>query len=361
MNRVYSDASLLPLFGAQTQTVAHATDQNIEIVRFGSHGFEKRQVLFWTIFERTISQLLAEYIEYKSLRLALRYLNKPEIFVESNGNGANHLLDHARQGFGQHRVAELFHLKTRFFNASSPLMQHFCENVASAAALDDVYNAVGSFAWNGQRLYPLSASPDVWSSFYLSCPNGQAVRNRYRQVARLYEQHGGGRALSIACGSAQPLIHALRALKSSGRGEDSQLILTDVSKESLALAQERAEQAGVDDQVVCKRVSLRGLVKHFSNEKFNVVEACGIFDYLPDEQVIKLLQFAFNSLDSKGSIIVSNMNRTRGARLLLKMYNWPICYRTPLQFGQLISQAGGRNVKVYVEPWEIHPVATATL
>jgi len=157
------------------------------------------------------------------------------------------------------------------------------------------------------------------------------------------------------------LIHALRALKSSGRGEDSQLILTDVSKESLALAQERAEQAGVDDQVVCKRVSLRGLVKHFSNEKFNVVEACGIFDYLPDEQVIKLLQFAFNSLDSKGSIIVSNMNRTRGARLLLKMYNWPICYRTPLQFGQLISQAGGRNVKVYVEPWEIHPVATATL
>ena len=360
MNRVYSDASLLPLFGIQTRTVAHVTSRDVEIIHLGSQGFEKHQSWFWAMFDWTIGQLLAEYIEHKSLRLALRYLNKPEVFINSNGNGTNRLLDHARQGFGQYRVAELFQLKTRFFNASSPLMQHFCENVASAAALDDIYNGIGSFSWNGQRLYPLSASPDVWSNFYMACPNGQSVRNRYRQVARLYEQHGGGRTLSIACGSAQPLIHALRALKSSGRGKESQLILTDVSQESLALAHKRAEQAGVDNQVVCKRVSLHRLVKHFSGEKFDVFEVCGIFDYLPDEQVVELLQFAFSSLNPKGSIIVSNMNRTRGARLLLKMYNWPIIYRTPENFGRLIKRAGGKNVKVYVEPWGIHPVATAT-
>lgn len=340
--------------------VKNSTESNFEIVKLGNVGFEKKNSWFWFIFEWTIGWLLAEYIRVKSLKVALNCSNKPESFIDENGNGKDLILDRARQSFGPRRLKALFELRTFGFNASSPLLQDFCRHAAEAESLDDVYNAIGSFKWGGQSIYPISAPPDRWSNFYLDCPNGQSVRNRYRQVVKLYEQFGGGRTLSIACGSAQPIIHALHDLKARGQGEKTKLILTDVREESLALAFKRAEQAGVADCVNCERISFLRLTDHFINQSFDVVEACGILDYLADDRAIVLIKFALNALSDQGQIIISNMNRTRAANLLLKMYNWPIIYRTPEEFGQLIIKASGKNIKIYVEPWGIHLVATAT-
>lgn len=136
----------------------------VEVIAASDDSLEHESPWFWLLFEWTIGQLLAWHIERKSLRVVLQAIHDPEAFIEDNSS-ASHILDKARNGFGRHRLAELFELRTRFFNASSPLMQHFCTNVAMAAALDDVYNAIGSFSWNGQRIYPLSAPPDAWSNF----------------------------------------------------------------------------------------------------------------------------------------------------------------------------------------------------
>lgn len=352
----------LSLFGVQSLEVARdSVAEEIEVVKLGNNGFEKNWSSFWFGFEWTIGWLLAEYIRFKSLKAVLENLNQPSAFIRENGHKADQILDQARQSFGSKRQQTLFQLRTIGFNASSALLQDFCEHAAEAKALDDVYNAIGSFSWNNQRIYPNSVKSDCWSDFYLNCPNAQAVRNRYRQVARLYEQFGGGRTLSIACGSAQPLIHALYALKAEGMDENTELIMTDVNQKSLDLTAQRAKEAGVSSRVSFQRVSFLDLNSVFSDERFDIVEACGISDYLPDERVVSLLEFALNSLRKDGQIIVSNMNRTRAANLLLKMYNWPIIYRNPEEFGRLIKQAGGRNIKVYVEPWGIHPVATASL
>lgn len=359
MNESLLGVEKVPLFDAQVKEVAtRQLSDGVEIIKLGSSGFEKVWPGFWFMFDWSVGWLLAEWIRIKSLRVVLQNLSLPEDFVQVGQNNGE-ALHQARQSFGSNRVEELFEMRTRGFNAGSRLMQHFCKHVAEAGSLDDVYNALGSFCWNGKRVLPLGASPDCWSNFYLNCPNGQAVRNRYRQVARLYYGLGGGRTLSIACGSAQPLIHALQALKLDGRNQDTELVLTDASPNSLAIAESRAEEAGVRDQVFCRRIFFTKLGKELGNEKFDIVEACGIFDYLSDDQVITLLNFAFGSLNPNGKIIVSNMNRTRGANVLLKMYNWPINYRSPEELGCLIKRAGGQNIKIYVEPWNIHPVATA--
>lgn len=357
---VVDDASHLPLFGVRTKVKERLlTDEGIEVVRLARKGFEKDQSYFWFLFEWTLGWLLAKHIERKSRRIVLGRLSQPGDFIQGNRDNGNHILDKAREGFGSKRMVELFRILTRGFNYSSPLMQHFCEHVARAEALDDVYNAVGSFAWNGQRIFPESAAPDRFSNFYLNCPNAQAVRNRYRQVARLYKELGGGRTLSIACGSAQPLIHAIHALRKDGITKGVRLLLTDISEESLAIAERCAQQAGVEDVVKFEKMSFFKLPQRFDGEKFDIIEACGILDYLSDEYVIALLGFALNSLDTDGKIIVSNMSETRGANLLRRTYNWAIHYRSPQELGQLIKKAGGENIKVFVEPWGIHPVATA--
>ena len=242
-------------------------------------------------------------------------------------------------------------------------MQHFCENVARPASLDDVYNAFGSFAFGAQRILPLGAKPDFFSDLYLGGPNGQGVRNRYRvvywQIKKLLESADNGRILSIACGSAQPIIHAIYRL--AQEGIKIKAVLTDADETSLALARERARQAGVVDMISFRQIPFLKLPKIMKDEEFDIIEACGILDYLDDRLVSFLLKFALGDiLKETGAIIVSNMAKTRAANLLRKMYNWEIIYRKPEELGRLIEKAGGKNIKIFVEPWVIHPVATAT-
>lgn len=241
MNHITAVTSEAPTTLSVRKEVAKEQD-GIEVIKIDRDGFEKTNSWFWFCFEWTLARLLAQHIERKSIKIIMNYFDELKMSVANNKGS---IIAKARWNFGTKKIAQLFKLRTRWFNNSSPLMQHFCEYVANAEALDDVYNALGSFSWNGHILYPESAKPDLLSNFYLDCPNGQAVRNRYRQVARLYEKLGGGRTLSIACSSAQPLIHAIHALKTQGKDNGVELILTDPSREALTLAKRRAEQAGV--------------------------------------------------------------------------------------------------------------------
>jgi ubiquinone/menaquinone biosynthesis C-methylase UbiE len=347
------------LLGSDTRvTSRHYSGDNLEVINLSGGQVEYDRHFFWRIFEATAGRLLAHHIEAKSKKIILGRLNQPEVFVEGNSVKASELLSDARKSFGSKRIRELFQLRTRLFNYSSSLLQHFCENVAYAGALDDVYNALGSFTWDGRRVFPESASPDFWSVFYLSSPNGQSVRNRYRLVSNIFQILGGGKTLSIACGSAQPLIHAIYELGLKG-DVGSQILLTDVSERSLGLAKRRAEQAGVGSQISYCQVSFTDL-SQFNGQQFDIVEACGILDYLLDDDAIKLLSFAIEAVKSGGHIIVSNMNSTSSAASLRRLYNWAIHYRTPEELGRLIDCAGGKNIKVYLEPWAIHLVAVAT-
>ncbi|HLC15107.1 MAG TPA: class I SAM-dependent methyltransferase [Thermodesulfovibrionia bacterium] len=244
-----------------------------------------------------------------------------------------------------------------FFNADSPPLRHFCLNVCRAESLDDVYNVNGSFKWKNGTVLPDACMPDFWAMFHLSSPNAQAVRNRYRIVKEQYKASGGGKTLSIACGSAQPLLHGLHDLLNAGKGQNSAIILTDSSMDSLHLAKKRAQQAGLSDRVSFVQANLCELTKKLNNEKFDVIEACGILDYLNKDAALKLMRNAFSSLNTNGSVILSNMMKTGSADLLSRICNWNIVYRSPEEFENLILEAGGKNVRIYSEPWKIHAVA----
>jgi len=351
----------LPFFnlraGITPKIFVASTD--VEIIKLDKKNFEKKNPFFWFYFECTIGRLLAQYIEHKSQKIIIKHLNG-DLNQALEDDDSFKFLATARESFGAKRIKKLFQLRTRYFNASSLLLQHFCENVADAAALDDVYNVLGSFILNNEKLYPVSAKPDFFSRFYLNCPNGQSVRNRYRLVTNIYKQLCGGKTLSIACGSSQPLIQSVYELREQDKDQGIELLLTDISTDALALAKKRAEQAGILDKISCHEVAFYKLKKYFKNEKFDTIEACGILDYLSDKSAVSLLKFAISALNKNGKIIVSNMNATRGANLLRKMYNWEINYRTPEALGQLIHKAGGIDIKIYIEPWNIHPVATAS-
>jgi ubiquinone/menaquinone biosynthesis C-methylase UbiE len=343
--------------GAPELTPIHVTQQN-PVPNLGEvliTNYEHRHAWLWFIFRYTIALLLSWVVERKTHRLIIPLLTKEERANWSSPSGRQEIMARARRNFGHNKFSTIFSIRTKWFNASSEVLQHFCRYVANAAALDDVYNVNGDFWMDGSLARPFSGEPDFWARIYLNCPNGQAVRNRYRIVSDLFERTNGGNFLSIACGSAQALLAASYKLLQSGK--DVHLVLADPSKDSLHLSQQRALQAGIHNHVQLLEVPYKELGTKLEEQSFDAIEVCGILDYLTDKQATALLKMASGLLKPGGHIIVSNMVQTPEAGTLRRMYNWDITYRNPVDLRILLEHIGITHVTVVVEPWGIHAVA----
>lgn len=343
-----------------SEVKAESFDKEIDIIKVDPDGLEFNHNILWYIVDWFAGPRLGKQIKDKSVKIIMSHATNDEISDFNNGVNGDKIFAKYRRNFGKNVLTELFEQETRFFNKGSKLMKHFCLRVANADALDDVYNVFGNFKWHDKIILPENGNPDflskLWTGYF---SNGQSVRNRYRIVKKIYKDYGGGETISIACGSAQPLIHAIYDMKADGKSNHVKLLLTDAEDSALEYSRRRAIQADVLDMITFMKTPFLKLHEKLNDRRFDVVEACGILDYLPDYYAVELLQFAISSLSDRGIIIVSNMAETHAAELLRNLYNWEIVYRSPEYLGRLIKKAGGKDVKVFVEPWGIHPVATA--
>lgn len=319
--------------------------------------FERNNPIFWFLWDYSLGLLLAFWIFIKSMykiwkdvsiSKTIKILRYPKKRKKHIRKGRENLKD----------------MRTMFFNRNSRLLQHFCQNVTNASALDDVYNSNRNFHWSsGKSIIPLSAKIDSVARFYLNCPNGQAVRNRYKGVGVQFEKavkellskKDKISILSIACGSAQSLICRISQMVANGFDSHRfELILTDISEESLVLAKNRAIQGGISSSVRFVKSSFQDIPVILNEHKYDIIEACGILDYLPDVYVIMLLKLAYSLLNKGGFLITSNMNKTRGARILTWTYNWEIIYRTSEELLKHLQKTDFQNIKIFTEPWNIH-------
>ncbi|MBI4250353.1 class I SAM-dependent methyltransferase [Candidatus Uhrbacteria bacterium] len=364
----------IPLFGVEHKAATRVETDGVEIVYLEKDGFEVTKPFFWWVWDYTLGKLLSAWVLFKSIRLIHRVLReriaKAEGEIErkkleqklealAGRKTRQPVLDWARRNFGPSVMTELFAIRTSGFNSGSVVMSHFCQNVACSQALDDVYNVTASFGWEGIRMIPMVGQSDPLSRFHLDCPNGQSVRNRYRIVARLHEQLIRGETLSVACGSAQPLIHALSERKRQGALAGVSVLLADVDQSAIDLANHRAEQAGVRSVLIPLLTQFAVLPKALEGTSFDHIEACGIIDYLADDRVVDLAQMLHSKLKRGGTLLISQMSKTRAEKVLSDTYNWWIIYRSPEQFAALLRKAGFKDVTIYVEPWRVHMVALA--
>ncbi|MCG2726431.1 MAG: class I SAM-dependent methyltransferase [Elusimicrobia bacterium] len=324
-------------------------------------GFEKKRPTFWFVWDYSAGWLLAFWIFLKSMWKIWKSVPFSEaVKIWRNLRNRKKHISKQRRQMGD--------MKTAFFNRSSPLLQHLCQNIANAAALDDIYNSNASFYWfDNKQIIPLSAKTDAIAHFYFNCPNAQAVRNRYRGVGEqfreaiieLLSRKNKIRVLSIACGSAQTLFHQITLMAVEGVDISKvELTLTDISSESLALARARAVESGLASKVKFVQAPFRHLSKKLDGE-YDIIEACGIVDYLSDLYVATLFRQVHFLLNGGGYFITSNMNRTHAARILTWTYNWEIVYRSPDELADILWRNNFQKIKVFIEPWHIHPYAVA--
>lgn len=238
-----------------------------------------------------------------------------------------------------------------WFDGVSPTLRRIKETAGTAAALDIIYNH--QFGMDGKI-----------TDFWLGMMNAQAVRNRKRLVESLLQEYLRRSAkheselyiLSIACGSAQSIIETIAQLKR----EDihCRAVLLDKDETALAYCRRLASKHGVTEQVDCIRGHTRYLERALmSYPRFDIVEIVGLFDYLKDEKVIKLIRTALSFLKPEGMLLIGNTAPNPEQYFLRWVIDWGMIYRNPQDLRTLALQANVTGVETIAEPLGIHNIA----
>lgn len=147
---------------------------------------------------------------------------------------------------------------------------------------------------------------DLWA---LDLPLGQAVRNRIKRLEEILREEIKKRfapkVLNIACGSCRELIGIANEIKDN----DARIICTDTDDDALNFAETRLKSIGIDDYIDFRKYNALRMFDDETNltafGKQDIIYSVGLFDYLPDEFLIKLLSSLYNLLDVTGTLIAA--------------------------------------------------------
>ena len=231
------------------------------------------------------------------------------------------------------------------------------DGAATWKALDAVYNFRKGEGCNG-----LIRTVDV---FWMRVRNAQAVRNRLKIVKRelsnavltVAKDKTEGepiRILSLAAGSGQGVIEAVRDL--SNRGIRCQVRLVDRDLSALDHAYSLAEQHGVACFVEVREGDAISFYRDLGEFKPDIIEMCGLMDYLRDSLAIALIRKIHKYLRTGGFFLTCHIHPNAEEYFLRHQENWDMLYRTPAALQDLLVNGGFLSSWLYTEPHGIHSV-----
>lgn len=197
------------------------------------------------------------------------------------------------------------------------------------------------------------------SNFWESMLNCQAVRNRFKLVKQelkravlQFEGEPEVRIISLACGSAQPVIEVMAELKT--RGILAKTVLLDMDQSALDHAAKLASVYGVLAQVKTIKAIVCQVAKVAKNFKPHVIEMVGLMDYLDEKQAVRLLSKIRQLLEPNGIFITCNICPNVEQAFLKWVVDWNMIYRTARQLSEIVEAAGFKKIRLIQEPLAIH-------
>lgn len=188
----------------------------------------------------------------------------------------------------------------------------------------------------------------------LDSPIAEQHRNKVRAQAeailRAAVEHrdrpGGARVLVLASGGAADVRMIQDELVELG----TQVVLLDQDADALAFARERLPRLAPNLTTVCRNV-IRGLVAVRAHGPFDLVVAGGLFDYLPDQVVTRVLQQARERLlTPSGQLLFTNIALGNPFRLWIEcLADWYLIHRRADDLKRLCADAGYGTDEVSVE------------
>lgn len=147
---------------------------------------------------------------------------------------------------------------------------------------------------------------DLWA---LDTPLAHAVRNRIKRLENILREEIKKRfapkVLNVACGSCRELISIANEIKDN----EARIICVDNDNDALNFAETRLRSIGIDDHMDFRKYNALRMFDDETNlmefDRQDIIYSVGLFDYLPDEFLIKLLSALYNLLDTTGVLIAA--------------------------------------------------------
>jgi hypothetical protein len=210
---------------------------------------------------------------------------------------------------------------------------------------------------------------DIITKFWIAgMKNSQAIVNRKTMSIDLIVQHlhtykgvEPVKIVSLACGSAQMIIEAVLKYK-----KPVQVKLLDSDSEALSVAKEAVEAAGLLGQFEFIQVSVdpRKIRRYCYKFKPFLIDMIGLMDYFKDRLATAVISEVKRCLAEDGMFLTCNINYNSEKEALDWVLLWPMIYRTPEEWRDILLQGWfakdefeREKVSIIYDPSWIHGIA----
>lgn len=116
--------------------------------------------------------------------------------------------------------------------------------------------------------------------------------------------------VSLGAGAAVPAIAAVQEVERA-LGKKVSMDLYDISEDILDFAGESTKRAGIAEDRVTKNVGSYENFYKLEDESVDILEALGLWEYLPTSRCRELMEQAYRVVKPGGVIVISNMLKDR--------------------------------------------------
>lgn len=201
-------------------------------------------------------------------------------------------------------------------------------------------NNVGKFFDSKAEIFDSNYSDHSWFSKWFTQTFQKAIFDRFDAAINEAGEISNKNILDIGCGSG---VYSLEYTK---RGA-AKVTGIDFSDEMLAMSEELIEENGFSDKVTFVKGDFS---THQFEEKFDVIIAMGVFDYVaePGKFLAKMSEL------SSGKVIASfpgkSPVRMHLRRIRYNLQNCPVFFYTEEQIHELAQKSGLKNYELQFIP-----------
>lgn len=170
---------------------------------------------------------------------------------------------------------------------------------------------------------------DFWA---LNEPCPSAVRNRKTIISNLIGDYVNdntvARIASIGSGPASEVYDYAQEIENYSL----EFYLYDIDEDAHTFVAEKLLDNGIIHNVHLVRKNVLRLIYRkdtsSNDKKFNVIYSLGLIDYLPDQHIIKLLDWAFDQLEDGGTVLLGNFKQNHANDNIFKyILDWNLILR----------------------------------
>jgi len=187
--------------------------------------------------------------------------------------------------------------------------------------------------------------PAYWLEWYaLNCPIAQQHRNKLAWQRNLIHEAStrSGRILNVGCGGCADLAGSPSFIG------DCDFTLLDMDGDALALASQRLR--GARSTRVVERDVIRGVRDAIGRGPYDLVLCGGLFDYLPDRLISRLLWQISGAVAADGYIAFTNISDRNPFRVWIEnLANWHLIHRSEDQMRKIVHEAGISPDRLVIE------------